>query len=423
AQVESRLVEYKEREVKYCEKIKNLEFYNESNNECIEILKKKLETLKEEKEGVDGKLASLLKALKDLDKLIECRRPSPTVESTSGDDQNKNHSVFETVASPITPKPFIKFVKPKDSKSKSKIGKTESPKKPPVKKRVRKSFTPKPVDHRPYRPSQRPVKTKMNGARPNRTSFNRQAHSYANKPFHRTSAVRSPYRAPWVPTVNRSFPPVNRKFSAGSRNFPTTNRKFPTASKKFPTGSTKCSTADIGMKGKVVKPSACSFCKPSQNLSNKGPKNNSGSSQNNIDDKGYWDNGCSRHMTGNISYLSDFEPFDGGYVSVECIVLEREFKLLDDANILLNTPMQHNMYSIDLNNIVPRRDLTCLVAKASADECILWHRRLEFSSSKPQDHCSTKVPEGSGNPNPTASTSNPPADQMETLTVETPIPT
>nr|GFA26665.1 hypothetical protein [Tanacetum cinerariifolium] len=48
---------------------------------------------------------------------------------------------------------------------------------------------------------------------------------------------------------------------------------------------------------------------------------------------------------------------------------------------------------------------------------------LEFSLSKPQDHCSTKVSEGSGNPNPTASTSNPPDDQMETLTVETPIPT
>nr|GFC28306.1 copia protein [Tanacetum cinerariifolium] len=42
---------------------------------------------------------------------------------------------------------------------------------------------------------------------------------------------------------------------------------------------------------------------------------------------------------------------------------------------------------------------------------------------KPQDHCSTEVPEGSGNPNPTASTSNPLADQMETLTVETLIPT
>nr|GFA30606.1 hypothetical protein [Tanacetum cinerariifolium] len=34
------------------------------------------------------------------------------------------------------------------------------------------------------------------------------------------------------------------------------------------------------------------------------------------------------------------------------------------------------MYSIDLNNIIPHKDLTCLVAKASADECILWHMRL-----------------------------------------------
>nr|GEY29624.1 ribonuclease H-like domain-containing protein [Tanacetum cinerariifolium] len=56
--------------------------------------------------------------------------------------------------------------------------------------------------------------------------------------------------------------------------------------------------------------------------------------------------------------------------------LGRNFKLLDDANILLRTPRQHNIYSIDLNNIVPHKDLTCLVAKASADECILWHRRL-----------------------------------------------
>nr|GFA67155.1 hypothetical protein [Tanacetum cinerariifolium] len=48
---------------------------------------------------------------------------------------------------------------------------------------------------------------------------------------------------------------------------------------------------------------------------------------------------------------------------------------------------------------------------------------LESSPSKPQDHCSTKVLEGSGNLNLTASTSNPPADLMETLTVETLIPT
>nr|GEZ87734.1 hypothetical protein [Tanacetum cinerariifolium] len=42
---------------------------------------------------------------------------------------------------------------------------------------------------------------------------------------------------------------------------------------------------------------------------------NEGNSQNNIDDKGYWYSGCSQHMTGNISYLSKYEPYDGGYVS------------------------------------------------------------------------------------------------------------
>nr|GEX66875.1 hypothetical protein [Tanacetum cinerariifolium] len=57
-------------------------------------------------------------------------------------------------------------------------------------------------------------------------------------------------------------------------------------------------------------------------------------------------------MTGNVSYLSDNEPYDGG------------------------TPRQHNMYSIDLNNVVPHKDLTFLVAKASADKCMLCHRRL-----------------------------------------------
>nr|GEZ11117.1 hypothetical protein [Tanacetum cinerariifolium] len=48
---------------------------------------------------------------------------------------------------------------------------------------------------------------------------------------------------------------------------------------------------------------------------------------------------------------------------------------------------------------------------------------LESSSSKSHDESSSQVPKGSGNPNPTASSSNPPADQMDTLTVESPIPT
>ncbi|GKD68661.1 retrovirus-related pol polyprotein from transposon TNT 1-94, partial [Tanacetum coccineum] len=35
------------------------------------------------------------------------------------------------------------------------------------------------------------------------------------------------------------------------------------------------------------------------------------------EDQGYVDSGCSRHMTGNMSYLSDFKEFDGGYTSNE----------------------------------------------------------------------------------------------------------
>nr|GEU92827.1 putative ribonuclease H-like domain-containing protein [Tanacetum cinerariifolium] len=64
------------------------------------------------------------------------------------------------------------------------------------------------------------------------------------------------------------------------------------------------------------------------------------------------------------------------FTDSECIVLGLNFKLSDNDNVLLRTPRQHNMYSIDLNNIVPHKDLTCLVAKASTDECILWHMRL-----------------------------------------------
>nr|GEV28969.1 reverse transcriptase domain-containing protein [Tanacetum cinerariifolium] len=48
---------------------------------------------------------------------------------------------------------------------------------------------------------------------------------------------------------------------------------------------------------------------------------------------------------------------------------------------------------------------------------------LETSTSNAQDACKADAPESSGNSNPTATSINPPADQMETLTVETPIPT
>nr|GEV58103.1 hypothetical protein [Tanacetum cinerariifolium] len=91
-------------------------------------------------------------------------------------------------------------------------------------------------------------------------------------------------------------------------------------------------------------------------------------------------------MTRNISYLSEYEPYDGGYVSFGHeggkITSKGIIKTgkLEFENVYfvkeLKTPRQHNMYFIDLNNIVPHKNLTCLVAKASVDESMLWHRRL-----------------------------------------------
>ncbi|GJT33452.1 reverse transcriptase domain-containing protein, partial [Tanacetum coccineum] len=58
------------------------------------------------------------------------------------------------------------------------------------------------------------------------------------------------------------------------------------------------------------------------------------------------------------------------------VVLSPGFKLADESQVLLKVPRKNNMYSVDMKNIIPKESLTCLVAKATLDESILWHRRL-----------------------------------------------
>nr|GEW34360.1 hypothetical protein [Tanacetum cinerariifolium] len=84
-------------------------------------------------------------------------------------------------------------------------------------------------------------------------------------------------------------------------------------------------------------------------------------------------------MTGNISYLTDFKEFDGGYVT-----FGRGAKggKITGKGIIRTVPRKNNMYSADLKNIVPKKDLTCLVAKATNDESMLWHRRLGHKNFK-----------------------------------------
>ncbi|GJT95441.1 putative ribonuclease H-like domain-containing protein, partial [Tanacetum coccineum] len=51
-------------------------------------------------------------------------------------------------------------------------------------------------------------------------------------------------------------------------------------------------------------------------------------------------------------------------------------KIVDGNLVLLRAPRKNDVYSLNLKSIIPSGGVTCLVAKASEDEAILWHRRL-----------------------------------------------
>nr|GEY60606.1 ribonuclease H-like domain-containing protein [Tanacetum cinerariifolium] len=144
-----------------------------------------------------------------------------------------------------------------------------------------------------------------------------------------------------------------------------------------------------------------------------------GNPQMDLQDKGVIDSGCSRHMTGNMSYLTDYKEINGGYIAfggnpkggkitgkgtirtgkldfknvyfvkelkfdlfsvsqmcdkknsvlfndTKCIFLSPNFKLIDESQVLLRVPRKKNMYSVDLKSIVPKEGLTCLFTKATS---------------------------------------------------------
>nr|GEV50072.1 hypothetical protein [Tanacetum cinerariifolium] len=75
-------------------------------------------------------------------------------------------------------------------------------------------------------------------------------------------------------------------------------------------------------KGKTIKASACWVWRPIKlNSASIFLKKHTyidarGHSHKQIEDQGYFKSGCSRHMTKNISYLTDFKEFDRGYVAL-----------------------------------------------------------------------------------------------------------
>nr|GEU55608.1 hypothetical protein [Tanacetum cinerariifolium] len=64
------------------------------------------------------------------------------------------------------------------------------------------------------------------------------------------------------------------------------------------------------------------------------------------------------------------------FTDTECLALSPDFKLPNESQVLLRVPRENNLYNVNLKNIVPSGDLTCLFAKATIDESNLWHKRL-----------------------------------------------
>ncbi|GJS47868.1 ribonuclease H-like domain-containing protein [Tanacetum coccineum] len=239
-----------------------------------------------------------------------------------------------------------------------------------------------------------------------------KAHSLSRRPFNQQTALN-----------NRS---LNNKINTAKIN-------------SVNTAKGKRVTSAVGKQGiNAVKSSACWVWRPKRNIVDHISKNSGsyickpfdyGDPQVALKDTGIFDSGCSRHMTGNKSYLTDYQDYDGGFVAfagsskggritgkgkiktgkldfedvyfvkelkfnlfsvsqmcdkknsvlfteTECLILSPDFKLPDENQVMLKIPRKDNMYSFDLKNVVPSKGLTCLIAKATNDESNMWHRRL-----------------------------------------------
>ncbi|GJR12444.1 ribonuclease H-like domain-containing protein [Tanacetum coccineum] len=221
-------------------------------------------------------------------------------------------------------------------------------------------------------------KPTVNCASPSSNVFNR-AHSHVRRPFNKFTTDK-----------NINF---NEKVNNVKGNVTTVGPKAVVSDNK-------------GHETNVVKASACWVCRPKQKVLDHVSRHNGasmnfkrfdyGNPQLELQEKGVIDSGYSRHMTGNKSYLSNYEEIDGGFVAfggstkggkitgkgkigtckldfedvyfvkehkfnlfsvsqmcdkknsvlftdTKCVVLSPDFKLLDKNQVLLRVPKKNNM--------------------------------------------------------------------------------
>nr|GFC06320.1 ubiquitin hydrolase [Tanacetum cinerariifolium] len=147
----------------------------------------KLETLKLEKDRVDGKLAGLLKASKDLDNVIESQRKPLKKSTVRGNQRNWNNLKSQQLGENFLRKNRACFNcghfdhLSYDCGLGVKKGTTRP------QNNTHKSMLPRPAIYRPYRPPMRPMRPNMNAGQPKRTSFYKPAHSYNKRLFQETT--------------------------------------------------------------------------------------------------------------------------------------------------------------------------------------------------------------------------------------------
>ncbi|GJR74357.1 putative ribonuclease H-like domain-containing protein [Tanacetum coccineum] len=391
ATLEEQLISYRKNEVLFSEEVAVLKREVACKDYKINVLKSEFEKVKQEKEGIEFKIEKFDNASKSLNKLLENDSKENSDDSLVKEQVSKDTSSF--VESPLNVDKEtiflvdkkIEFVKPKNHEK-------------PVKKSVRLIVNT--IKGKGWNMVPRAVLMKTGIKTFNTAKTVNTAHLkstfYSAKPmsFNTTKAQ----------AVNTARPQA-------------VNTARPKTVKTARPNSAVVNVVRVNQ-ANVVKASACWVWRPT--------KPNGKPQQ---DDTGFVDSGCSRHMTGNIAYLSDFKEFDRGYVTfgggahggrisgkgtlktdsldfedvyfvnelkfnlfsvsqmcdkknyvlftdTECLVLSPNFKLPDESQILLKIPRKDNMYSFDMKNIVPKESLTCLVAKATLDESMLWHRRL-----------------------------------------------
>ncbi|GKB70458.1 putative ribonuclease H-like domain-containing protein [Tanacetum coccineum] len=309
--VEEQLITYRKNEVLFSEEVAVLKREVACKGYEINVLKSEFEKVKQEKEGIEFKIEKFDNASKSLNKLLENDSKENSDDSLVKEQVSKDTSSF--VESPLNVDKEtvflvdkkIEFVKPKNHEK-------------PVKKSVRYAEM--------YRSqSPRGNQRNWNGQKSNQLGsdfvmYNKACficgsfdHVQINCNHHQRKRIVS----------RNNYNRVDYDYYAKTTH-PTIYRNMTPRVVLLKTGLTHFNT---------VRPVNTAHPKPA------------GKPQQ--DDTGFVDSGCSRHMTGNIAYLSDFKEFDGDMLHLG----EEHMVLPDEIQILLKIPRKDNMYNFDMKNI------------------------------------------------------------------------